>query len=83
MKYLVAVERPLCSDDSITVTDDYEGFGPDLLATYPIEKVEADSPLNAARQYAERHGLFPIRAFINLPDEASEWMLDEDGSCEL
>ena len=82
--FLVAVERPPWDEgDFITVTDDYDGFGPDALATYPIAQRKGTSALDAARQYAEQHGLLPIRVTINLPDEASEWMLDEDGCCEL
>ena len=83
--YLVGVERPCYpdSEDFITVTDDYEGFGPDLLATYPIEKVDAETPEDAARDYARRHGLFPIRAIINLSDGYSEWMMDEEGMHEV
>ena len=82
--FLVGVERP-CSDDEdfITVTDDYDGFGPDLLATYPLEKVEAETPEQAAWDYAYRHELFPIRVVVNLSDCDQEWMLDEDGMHEV
>jgi hypothetical protein len=80
--YLVGVERPLGDDDDyVVVTDDYEGFGPGLLATYPVEKVDAKSVAQAGWDYAYRRGLFPIRAIVNLPDEYSEWWLTEEG-CE-
>ena len=83
--YLVGVERPCYpeTEDFITVTDDYEGFGPDLLATYPLEKVDAETPEDAARDYAYRHELFPIQAIVNLSDRCGEWMLDEDGMHEV
>ena len=83
--YLVGVERPCYpdSEDFITVTDDYEGFGPSLLATYPIEKVDGKTPEDAARDYAHRHKLFPIRAIINLSNGYSEWMMDEEGTHEV
>jgi hypothetical protein len=83
--YLVGVERPCYpeNEDFITVTDDYEGFGPGLLATYPLEKVDAETPEGAARDYARRHKLFPIRAIINLSDGYSEWMMDEEGTHEV
>ena len=83
--YLVGVERPCYpeAEDYITVTDDYEGFGPDLLATYPIEKVDAESAEQAAWDYTCRHELFPIQAIVNLSDRCGEWMLDEDGVHEV
>ena len=83
--YLVGVERPCYpeTEDFITVTDDYEGFGPSLLATYPIEKVDAESAEQAARGYACRHELLPIQAVVNLSDRCGEWMLDEDGMHEV
>ena len=83
--YLVGVERPCYpeSEDLITVTDDYEGFGPDLLATYPLEKVDAQTPEDAARDYADRHGLLPIRVVVNLSDRFAEWMMDEEGMQEV
>ena len=83
--YLVGVERPCCpgGEDFITVTDDYEGFGPDLLATYPLEKVDAASAEGAAWDYACRHRLFPIQAIVSLSDRCGEWMLDEDGMHEV
>jgi hypothetical protein len=81
---LVGVERPLGDDDDyIVVTDDYEGFGPGLLAAYPVEQVDAASAAEAGWDYAYRHGLFPIRAVVNLPDGYSEWMLDENGMSEV
>ena len=83
--YLIGVERPCYpeTEDFITVTDDYEGFGPDLLAAYPIEKVDAGTVGQAAWDYACRHALFPIRASVNLSDGCGEWMLDEDGMHEV
>jgi len=83
--YLVGVERPCCpgGEDFITVTDDYEGFGPDLLATYPIEKIDAKEPEDAAWDYAVRHHLLPIRAIINLSDHSAEWKMDNDGLYEV
>jgi hypothetical protein len=83
--YLVGVERPCYpeTEDFITVTDDYDGFGPDLLATYPLEKVDAETAEQAAWDYACRHALFPIQAVVNLSDRYGEWMLDEDGMHEV
>lgn len=83
--YLVGVERPCYPEDEdyVVVTDDYEGFGPDLLATYPLEKVDAESAEDAAWDYARRHNLFPIRANVNLSDGYSEWMLDAEGMHEV
>jgi hypothetical protein len=66
-----------------TVTGDYDGFGPDLLASYPLEKVEAETPEDAAWDYACRHGLFPIRVVASLVDCDQEWMLDEGGMHEV
>ena len=83
--YLVGVERPCYpeSEDFITVTDDYEGFGPDLLATYPVEKVDAATPEDAAWDYASRHKLFPIHVNVNVSDYYAEWMVDEGGMHEV
>ena len=82
--FLVAVERPPWDeDDFITVTDDYDGLGPDVLATYPIARRKGTSALDAARQYAEEHNLLPIHVTINLPDEYGEWVIDEDGAHEV
>ena len=82
--FLVAVERPPWDeDDFITVTDDYDGLGPDVLATYPIAPVKGTSALDAARQYAEEHDLLPIRVTVNLPDEYGEWVIDEGGAHEV
>jgi len=84
MKYLVAVERPSYDDDSIKVTDDCDGLGPGVLATYPIGQIEAESPLDAARQYVEKHGLpLPITIVVNMSDEYGEWMMDEGGAHEV
>ena len=83
--YLVGVERPCYpgTEDFITVTDDYDGFGPDLLATYPLDKVDAETAEQAAWDYACRHDLFPIQATVNLSNGCGEWMLDEDGVHEV
>ena len=82
--FLVAVERPPWEkEDFITVTDDYDGFGPDVLATYPIARRKGTSALDAARQYAEEHDLLPIRVNVNLPDEYGEWVIDEGGAHEV
>ena len=83
--YLVGVERPCYpeTEDFVTVTDDYEGFGPDLLAAYPIGKVEAQSPEQAAWDYARQYRLLPIRVVVNLPESYSEWMMDEDGMSQV
>jgi hypothetical protein len=79
--FLVGVERPCYpgSGDSITVTDDYDGFGPGLLAIHPVERVDAKSAPDAGWDYAYRHKLSPILATVNLPEEYSEWMLGEGG----
>jgi len=82
--YLVGVERPYLGDaDLIVVTDDYDGFSADLLAIYPLEKVDAESAEQAGWDYAYRHKLFPIQAIVNLSGEYSEWMLDEEGMHEV
>jgi hypothetical protein len=82
---LAGVERPChpATEGFITVTDDYEDFGSDLLASYPLEKVEAETPEQAAWDYACRHGLFPIRVVVNLSGCDREWMLDEGGVHEV
>ena len=83
--YLVGVERPCYpgTEDFITVTDDYDGFGPDLLATYPLDKVDAETAEQAAWDYARRHRLFPIHVNVNLSDYYAEWMVDEEGMHEV
>jgi hypothetical protein len=82
--FLVAVERPPWNQDEfITVTDDCDGLGPDVLATYPIERVESPSPQDAAREYAEEHDLLPIHVNINLSNEDGEWVIEENGAHEV
>jgi hypothetical protein len=82
--YLVGVESSCGVDeDFITVTDDYEGFGPGLLAAPPVERVDAVSAADAGWDYAYRHKLFPILAIVNLPDEYSEWQLTAEGKEKL
>jgi len=82
--YLVAVETcPTYDDPTIVVTDDTEGFGPDVLATYPIARKLAEKPQDAAWDYAYEHDLFPLHAFINLPDHSEEWLLSTTGPRQL
>lgn len=86
MKYLVAVELPWCESaeihagEVVVVTDDIEGFGPDLLATYPIQTVEADSPQLAGYRYARRHGAVDVLVQINLSEKYYEewWMCTDE-----
>jgi len=82
--FLVGVETGCLSDQRrrIVVTDDVEGFGPGILATYPLVEIRANQPENAAFDYAQQHGLIPIRADVNLPEGYQEWWLSEDGPRE-
>jgi len=79
MEYLVGVEHPceFCQDegDLIKVTSDVEGFGPGLLAAYPIQTVCVDAPHVAAFRYARQHGLANTLVIINLVDNSEEWWL--------
>lgn len=78
MEYLVAVELGCGSDaPSIKVTDDIEGFGPGLLAGYPILTIEADTPQLAGYRYARQHELTHILITINLESDSSEWWMEQ------
>jgi hypothetical protein len=80
--YLVGLEWPWGSAESIVkVTDDHDGFG-DLLTKPPVERVDAESAADAGWDYALRHQLFPILAIVNLPDEHGEWQLTAEGKYE-
>ena len=76
-EYLVAVEQP-CGEnvETIVVTDDIEGFGPDVLAVYPILTIEAGTPVLAGYRYARRHGIIHTLIIINLPDTSEEWWIE-------
>lgn len=81
---LAGVERPCYpEDEDFHCHRRYEGFGSDLLASYPLEKVEGETPEQAAWDYAYRHELFPIRVVVNLSDCDQAWMLDEGGMHEV
>lgn len=62
-QYLVGVEHPceFCNalENIIKVTDDIEGFGPGLLADYPILPVEADTPHLAGYRYMPERMVLP------------------------
>ena len=82
MRYLVAVEHPCeyCeyTGNLIKVTNDIEGFGPGLLASYPILPVETDTPQLAAYRYAQQHKITHSLIIINLPGNSDEWWMEED-----
>ena len=75
--YLIGVERP-CGEmlHHIKVSDDVEGFGPGLLAVFPLELVEADTPELAAYRYARAYALFHTGIVINLPTNDEEWWME-------
>lgn len=78
MKYLVSVERPCGSDErTIVVTNDTEGFGPGLLAIFPISTVKADTPEMAGYRYARQHGITHTLIIINLTDNSDEWWMEK------
>jgi|GEM_PF-4204820 len=87
MSYLVGVEWPwtgIANTASlmVVVTDDYEGFGPDLLASWdgqdtPIARID-DEPLEAALRYIDALSLDPESISINL-DEYEYYTRTEGG----
>ena len=83
-RYLVGLEAPYGEDyNVITVTDDHEGFGPDVLTTLmgvrvPIIEIEAGSPICAALSYLDKLPLPICRAIdhilINMPKYTDEYV---------
>lgn len=79
MEYLVGLEHPYSFNvPNIKVSDDTGGFGPGLLASYPLEPVEAFTPQLAGYRYAVQYGLTHILIVINLQDNSDEWWMEED-----
>jgi len=73
-KYLVAYENTRGYDENfITVTDDVDGFGIGVLACYPVQRMEAETPQLAGYRYARRHGIDSARIVINLASYLEEW----------
>lgn len=87
MHYLVAVEWPCdwSSDEgrralTVVVTDQMQGFGPDLMAKVdghlvPIRGVNGFDPKEIAMSYIADHGVADLvgRIKLNLPEEFREW----------
>jgi len=79
--YLVGLESPPHPDNElfIKVTDDYDGFGPNLMSTPRPEWITTEFPQDAAWFFALGHGLLSCRAIVNLPgEETSTWFLGHD-----
>lgn len=59
--YIVSVSRPLYyNTKAVEVVQNWDFFSPDLLADYPIDKVEAESRREAYKLYTTKHNIKDI-----------------------